>query len=124
MREIKFRAWDKKRSKWFDDFNITDEGNLFTFQGREPSTWDQDSIILIQYTGLKDRNGKEIYEGDIIKYHAGGIGEIFWDEETASFKVEWHKTGEFTNMEAIMKVSEIIGNRFENSELLEKEYNG
>ena len=62
MREIKFRAWDKKLSKMFKlenciNFEISD---LY-----DPRPQHED-LIVMQYTGLKDKNGKEIYEGDIL----------------------------------------------------------
>ena len=69
MREIKFRAWDKINSKilrggislYMSD--CSRHSTFHNFKGDTPS-----SIILMQYTGLKDKNGKEIYEGDIAKH--------------------------------------------------------
>lgn len=76
MREIKFRAWDGKRM-YYDpnDFYLRMDGSCFdVFEGEmdEPICGQP---ILMQYTGLKDKNGKEIYEGDIVKtsYHHGAI---------------------------------------------------
>jgi len=63
MREIKFRAWDKHMNKMADKeyFQITFNGILID---GTPST-NQEDYVVMQYTGLKDKNGKEIYEGDI-----------------------------------------------------------
>ncbi len=58
-REIKFRIWDKE-SKWMISF---ENMNLSIIRNREPERFE-----LMQYTGLKDKNGKEIYEGDIIEF--------------------------------------------------------
>ena len=55
IREIKFRIWDKINRMWLRRFNV----NLFDIG-------DLPNVELMQYTGLKDKNGKEIYEGDIL----------------------------------------------------------
>ena len=77
-----------------------------------------------QYTGLHDKNGKEIYEGDIIQYEDITKGLVRYSEEyaqyvlvdTGSVKDEFEPLGDYN-----MEVFEIIGNEYDNPDLLEKE---
>ena len=61
MREIKFRAWHKKQKKMFRPITILD------FCRSQAISFDFTDLVIMQYTGLKDKNGKEIYEDDIVK---------------------------------------------------------
>jgi hypothetical protein len=111
MREIKFRAWDKenKRMIVFDPLFIGDKGMY----------WKGDLLEPMQYIGLKDENGKEIYEKDIINT-ADGVCLVCWNEKLASFvlaKDGWmydHYFGEEYEPENC----KVIGNPYENPELL------
>jgi len=115
MREIKFRFWlteEKKIKMGYDEVkyisadnpkNCIDEVHINPFNYRIP-----EQAIIMQYTGLKDKNGIEIYEGDIVKY---------WDGSTES--VTWNNCG-FWSGWGTLGISEVIGNIYENPELLDE----
>lgn len=126
MREIKFRAWHKDIKKMYKIGQITLEKGTWNY---EPEDRDfigmskpyQPSFILMQYTGLKDKNGKEIYEGDIVYVVSEDENAfILWDEETARYIIQFDGwCADFDNYYA--KELEVICNIYENKVLLENE---
>lgn len=104
MREIKFRAWDKQIQKMLD----IDLPQAFH------RDWER--FAPMQYTGLKDKNGKEIYEGDIVEWDLDKSGA----KDRTVMKIEYDGGG-FHSTPYINATSEIIGNIFENPELLAKQ---
>ena len=134
MREIKFRAWSYRNS----DMAYRDEGFFFVegvyshftigANGEAmPASRDHDmtfeSIVFQQYTGLKDANGVEIYEGDICVNTNGRLAKCIYHEPSASFDfVALNYIGDNCGYSAQMSGKLIvIGNICENPELLNKE---
>ena len=116
MRQLKFRAWDDKGMVMqYVSLNTLLEGfaDDCPFVPNDESPGIADWQPIMQYTGLKDKNGVEIYEGDIIKeLHQGGeIGVIEWVDHGFWFM---KGTGPCMPYER-----EVIGNIYENKELLD-----
>ena len=124
MREIKFRAWDKEIKKMCQisniDFAERQARAIRIYESGLGASWENfDVLELMQYTGLKDKNDVEIYEGDLVQVE----GLLPNDP----FKV-WFRSGLFHignwNTQGFMNAFdfyEVVGNIYENPELLEKE---
>ncbi len=133
MREIKFRAWDKEKKQWIFDVLIENGGNVGQAFVHSSEGYggliavknypNKENIDIMQFTGLKDRNGKEIYDGDILKH--------VWDGDVMShpgkriFVVKQSPEAQYLSFGCLAaKPSyeiEVVGNIYENSEILEKQ---
>jgi uncharacterized phage protein (TIGR01671 family) len=124
MREIKFRAWILGEGERFKNYIrvIPETKMIYDFlvinqDGMEKYDLEScDKIEIMQFTGLKDKNGKEIYEGDVVKV-LGTIGLIYWDNYYCSFLVECESISPNQSIKQYEDL-EVIGNKFENPELL------
>ena len=125
MREIKFRAWIKEVDEIREVEYINFWKKMISFPNKFCKEYylnaDFDEIELMQYTGLKDKNNKEIYEGDIVKLRANhGIGVVKYYDEWGAFVIEYIKPRPLAvlGMNYYKENIEILGNIYENSELL------
>jgi uncharacterized phage protein (TIGR01671 family) len=123
MIENKYKAWNKRLKimeevislEWYEN----DEGEKHLDVTTCRATVG-DKLILMQYTGQKDKNNKEGYERDIVKTSYGELFEIIWDDEFARFALKDCKDGcHYDLTKEKMSKLEIVGNSFENPELLE-----
>jgi uncharacterized phage protein (TIGR01671 family) len=126
MREIKFRAWvesilSSETGLYYPSVLTLYKGDVtmvadkvFAEKGDDRFKFKDDTceFTLMQYTGLKDKNGVEIYEGDVVKQYADGRlravkrTTVYWNEDLAAFNV------------TAKTQLEVIGNIYENAELL------
>lgn len=127
MRTIKFRAWDRKEKrmmKWVDqihwgNYEIESIAQTTPLQSHKRNGKD---VELMQFTGLKDKNGNEIYEGDFIRYENMHYNPAEGDAPYIYNKIDflegtWMMGGE-TLFEFEESELEIIGNIYEHHELL------
>lgn len=121
-REIKFRAWIKKEKKMVNVFlmSLTEKwiGYQIFYEEEKKKKFefsDSENFKLMQYTGLKDSLGNEIYEGDILwNEYDEEYGEVIFDEG------EWKllESNISQNLFSMLDVVEVKGNIYENEELL------
>jgi hypothetical protein len=115
----KYRVWCKKNNEWEKDaVFLAPDGNLFHITRRGNLMRCREGTHVVQFfTGVMDKNGKPIYEGDIYRNPYGTIGIVEFDTEQAVFAV---KGFVMINKNGAMK-GEVIGNIHQNPELLETE---
>ena len=147
MRSLKFRVWGLYGDEYIyiDEENqaeaesywdrgciaILDEKHIVDYGTDEDGDGDgyeycdvQEVETIEQYTGLKDKNGKEIYEGDILQDDSNDTAVVIWREHHGEWGIKWIHMGIEDSLSHRMEwghLNEIIGNIHENPELLEQE---
>ena len=131
-KEIKFRVWDLVFKEWLTgNYTTVQLDNSNTFELILAKDW-----VVQQYTGLKDKNCKEIYEGDILRIQVNGtiliystgtyVASVYWDDKRLSYELKILKEDCEKNCAKFnptlcddpYRVYEVIGNIYENKELL------
>lgn len=130
MREIKFRAWDSDKKRYMYDVEHEYDGeNLCSFA----EALDDPSLIAEQYTGLKDKDGKEIYEGDIVNFYyvwtddgpsdddpqeVDYTGRVLYDTDMGVYGIDCEERGFLLGSVVQDYGNAVIGNIHEDPELL------
>lgn len=118
MREIKFRAWNKEENLMISNPYINEAGYL----NEDIAQMQDNGLILMQYTGLKDKNGVEIYEEDIVKCSElpNITGKPLYNPDNLVFEVKYNSPYIDPFAQFIVADSEVIGNIHETPELLKE----
>ena len=126
----KFRAWTEEgKVMYYDVYPFKDDTLLLSYDGISFDEVPASDFIIMQSTGIKDKNGKEIFEGDVVKYKVGCntvTEEVAYDKNFAGFGVRDADTDiifTFLQLADVVDLSslEVVGNIYNNPGLLEGE---
>lgn len=131
MREIKFRAWVKPLNimqpvvnmnfyEILDSYKVIVAGCGELDCGLCEDEYSEEDVAIMQYTGIKDKNGREIYEGDILK-EGNIITQVVFYKNAYKERLISSPLNHLRNIFPLSMNAEIIGNIFENPELIKKE---
>lgn len=112
----KFRAWLKEEKRMTDVHEMTFiDGEVYLISD-VTDFYTYEEFKLIQSTGNKDKNGKEIFEGDVLQTYDGELSKVVWNKELACWEAEF--LSEIADVKSNRSDCEIVGNIYENPELL------
>lgn len=122
----KFRAWTEEgKVMYYDVYPFKDDTLLLSYDEIAFDEVPASDFILMQYTGLRDKNGREIYEGDVVRYECcfeSYVEEVIYDDKHCNFGTidKDEKTFSFDALISDFDVDcfEVVGNKYENLELL------
>ena len=130
---VRYRAWDSVKKEMFKDtFAITESGQVVVVEqesvASSPDYVFVDHLVIMQSTGLKDKNGRDIFEGDVLEIEDEGevLGnaKLTWDKERAVFMIEAISVDDIAPFHEILSDESysyrVVGNVYENPELLEE----
>jgi len=142
---LKFRAWDNREKDLIygivplsDGTFLLENVNSDKYVDKYPNIdiLPPSEFVINQFTGLKDKNGKDIYAGDILQFNSPiierlkEIAEVFWNDKYCSFEVRGKDVADCLNKNLGIYIKrlkdkpqfEVIGNIYENAELLEEPF--
>lgn len=132
MRELKFKAWDKEKNEWYEPIHEAYKGKLWelmigfsgdllahTTNGISHESIFKDRYVLTQYTGFKDKNDKEIYEGDILQDDWRSLRyEVRFEKGSFIITGEGRVSSFRDNSDIFQNRMTVIGDIYNNPELI------
>lgn len=120
MREIKFRVWDKRNKKWVEAGQSLLGYLIAWVSDYKFGILGRGDYEIVQYTGIKNKNGKELWESDIIENEHGERWLIVWEGTGFRVALRGNKEAIYAPNEYWFNSCKKIGNIYENPELLEE----
>lgn len=127
MREILFRGKRKDNGEWVQGYLYRSSEKLNPFimlKSEKGASYEVNADTVGQYTGLTDKNGTKIFEGDIVDFSKrpdnGDYGTVIYDADETAFGIEYYNIYRGLGENYYPKNIEVIGNIYDNPELLEK----
>lgn len=117
----KFRIFDKKKKRFLDNFTMEIDRYGIHVLDELNYVVDEDNRVLMQSTGLRDKNGKEIFEGDILHHPLQGMRKVYYPfvDTVASYGLENIENGMRSTLQDTHRVYEVVSNIHEHPELLD-----
>ncbi len=122
----KFRAWTEEgKVMYYDVYPFKDDTLLLSYDEISFDEVPASDFILMQSTGLIDKSGEEIFEGDVLLTYDGELAKVYWDDVLAgwfvNFIYETAELSEVADIQSNRSICAIVGNIYENPELMEEE---